>query len=373
MRSVLFGLLALAACAHGKSGDDNGTTDGGADAPAATQDSDDSCGGLPCDAIYVAPTGADTATGTRADPVKTIGAGITKAAMRMPAVGVYVQTGEYDETVAMKAGVDVFGGFDTAWMPTTSAATTIVGASTGAVTIDAITVATALHHVTVKSGDATSAGASSIAVLVTGSSKSITLDTVTVLPGAGMKGNDGVDGFTGAGGGNGGGGGAGQEHSGSVFCDSHTVPVGGAGGSSACGQTGGQGGNPGIGNGVGLGGGAGAGGTGGGGGGQSSQGAGICNNHAMTAGDGFAGGDAANGGPGANGSPGQSAGIFSGAAYMTSDGTNGTYGGAGNGGGGGGGGGGGTTDCQSSGSSGGGGGAGGCGGSYGTGDRKSVV
>src|SRR3954468_8987882 len=117
MRLVLIGLVALVACAHGKGGD--GTVDGGADAPAPTQDSDDSCAGLPCDAVYVAPTGADTATGTRADPVKTINAGIAKAVLRTPAVGVYVQTGEYDETVAMKAGVDVFGGFDNAWQATT--------------------------------------------------------------------------------------------------------------------------------------------------------------------------------------------------------------------------------------------------------------
>ena len=46
----------------------------------------------------------DTATGTRADPLKTIGAGITKAVDAHAAVGVYVQTGEYDETVAMTAG-----------------------------------------------------------------------------------------------------------------------------------------------------------------------------------------------------------------------------------------------------------------------------
>src|SRR6185312_8041209 len=164
MRFAPLGLCAvLAACAHGN---DGSAIDAAIDAPGATQDSDMSCGGLPCDAIYVAPSGNDTGTGTRSDPLKTIGAAVTKAAARVPAVGVYAQVGDYNEQVTMKAGVDVFGGYDTSWMPTTTGATAIIGPATGAVTIDAITVATGLHHLTVKSADAQGAGASSFAVLV---------------------------------------------------------------------------------------------------------------------------------------------------------------------------------------------------------------
>lgn len=363
MRIAPLWLAVLAACAHGK---DAGAVDSGTDddAPLA-QDSDTTCGGLPCDAIYVSKTGNDSATGTRADPLKTIGAGIAKAATRTPPVAVYVAAGEYDETVTMKPGVDVYGGYDASWAPSTMA-TEIVGPSSGAVLIDQITVPTALHKVTVRSGDATAAGASSYAVIVTGS-RMITLDAVIVQPGRGADGVAGIAGITGGSGGNGGAGGAGQEHSGGLFCDSHTVPSGGIGGGSPCGMNGGRGGDPGVGDGGGASGasiGAIAGGGGGAGGGQ---GAGICNGGGRTAGDGFPGANGAPGGNGMNGVGGSSVGVFVGALYMTSDGTSGTPGGNGTGGAGGGGGGGGTADCDSSGSSGGGGGGGGCGGTGGTG------
>ncbi|MBV8760880.1 MAG: hypothetical protein JO257_26535, partial [Deltaproteobacteria bacterium] len=336
MRLASLGLLALVACAHGNEG--NGTDAAPADAPAG-QDSDNTCGGLPCEAIYVAPNGKDTATGTRSDPLKTIGAGITKASMHVPAVGVYVQVGDYSEQVAMKAGVDVFGGYDTSWMMAASGATTIVGPAGGAVTVDGITVATALHHVTIKSADATGAGASSIAVLVSGGSKMITLESCTVLAGAGAKGTDAGDGVGGAGGNDGGGGGQGRETSTALFCSGDTAPSGGGGGGSVCGHPGGRGGDPGNGNGGGATGGVGingtSGGAGGGGGGHSG---GICNGGNRTAGDGFPGADGLSGGSGGNGSAGQSAGVFNGPTYTTSNGTSGTNGGDGNGGGGGGGG-----------------------------------
>jgi hypothetical protein len=361
MRFAPLWLAVLAACAHGK---DAGTVDAGEDAPASTQDSDTSCGGLQCDAVYVSKTGNDSAQGTRADPLKTINAGIAKASARMPAVPVYVGSGEYDETVTMKAGVDVWGGYDASWMPSTTA-TEIVGPSSGAVLIDQITSATALHKVTVVSGDATAAGASSYAVIVTGS-RMITLDSVTVTPGKGGDGVSGNGGVNGGGGGPGAAGGPGVEHS-SVFCDSHTVPSGGGGGGSPCGMTGGRGGDPGVGDGGGANGatvGNAGGGAGGAGGGHSG---GICNGGNRTAGDGLPGAPGGAGGNGTNGVGGMAAGVFVGAMYMTSDGTSGTPGGNGAGGAGGGGGGGGTTDCDSSGSSGGGGGGGGCGGTNGTG------
>jgi hypothetical protein len=251
MRLAPLWLAALAACAHGNSGSPD-ASGGGADSPAGTDSADPGCDGMPCDAVYVSKSGNDNESGTKTDPVKSIGAGIAKAAAHTPPSAVYVQSGEYDETVTMKPGVDVYGGFDTSWMPS-SAATEIVGPSTGAVIIDHIMVATALHNVTVKSGGATTPGASSIAVLVT-SSKSITLDTVIVQPGAGASGMDGVDGASGPNGGNGGNGQAGTETSGGVFCDGSNPPGAGAAGASACNPVGGGGGAAGIGGGAGGGG-----------------------------------------------------------------------------------------------------------------------
>jgi hypothetical protein len=338
MRFAPLWLAVLSACAHGNSGtvDAAGGSDDASTVP--TQDSDTSCGGLPCDAIYVSKSGNDSGAGNRAEPLKTINAGIAKAATREPPVAVYVGAGEYDETVTMKAGIDVYGGYDASWTPSTMA-TEIVGPSTGAVLIDQINAPTALHDVTVRSGDATAAGASSYAVIITGSHM-ITLDTVKVLPGKGADGISGIGGSNGGSGSPGGAGGAGQEHS-DVFCDSHTVPTGGGGGGSPCGMSGGRGGNPGVGDNGGAAGASAGNAIGGGGGQGGGRGAGICNGGTRTSGDGFPGANGTPGASGSNGVGGMSAGLFVGALYMTSDGTNGTPGGNGTGGAGGGGGGGG--------------------------------
>src|SRR6185295_1494290 len=97
-------VAVLAGCAHGNgngnsdAGSDGAIPDGGGtdtampDAP----DVDDprSCGGLSCDslrAIYVAPSGGDTAAGTRDAPLQTIAAGIAKAGAAAPPQAVFVQ------------------------------------------------------------------------------------------------------------------------------------------------------------------------------------------------------------------------------------------------------------------------------------------
>ncbi|HSD86430.1 MAG TPA: hypothetical protein VLB44_02910, partial [Kofleriaceae bacterium] len=132
--------LAAAACASGGTGtvDGNG---GGADT-GATIDAQ-SCNGLPCDAIYVSRTGNDAAAGTKTAPVKTIGVGITKAANVVPPIAVFVQAGLYPEPVVMKAGVNVYGGFDETWARN-PAVVTEINAPSPAVVIDQIQVATAM-------------------------------------------------------------------------------------------------------------------------------------------------------------------------------------------------------------------------------------
>ena len=68
----------------------------------------------------------------------------------------------------MSPGVWVYGGLDETWKRNAAVTTEIEGLSP-AVTFDAITVATGLDHVTVKSLDAAAFGASSFAIAVTGS------------------------------------------------------------------------------------------------------------------------------------------------------------------------------------------------------------
>src|SRR5688572_30134917 len=124
MRFGILGALALAACASGKSG---------TDVDASSTDSsglpDSGCGSLPCDAVYVARSGADNAPGTKLSPMKTIAGAAAKAATFTPAYAVFVQAGLYPEPVIMKAGVNVYGGFDDTWMRNDAVVTEISAAS----------------------------------------------------------------------------------------------------------------------------------------------------------------------------------------------------------------------------------------------------
>lgn len=352
MRFAVFTAVALVGSACG----DNlhGTPDAGGinatlDAPSGTAPP---CNGLPCTAVFVAPTGDDHAAGTQAAPLKTITAGITKAAAQTPLAAVVVQAGTYAETITMVDGVSIFGGVDATWTHADSAVTEIDGGTT-AITFNGITKQTVLDHVTVRSANATAAGGASLTVLIEGS-QHVELDSVTVLAGNGANGVDGTNGSGGGAGFAGANGKPGMEHSGSFGCDEHTVPVGQPGGASACGRNGGTGGDPGIGDGSGIAGAGGIGGTSGGAGGKTQN-------------AGSTGGAGANGSNGVDGLGGGAQGAFNNGAYAAADGASGTAGVDGNGGGGGGGGGGGTNLCDSSGGSGAGGGGGGCGGGLGTG------
>lgn len=237
-------VLALVACANAKTQGGPDASSGGGDGPRPVDAP--SCGGieLPCAAVYVARSGNDSAPGTREAPLKTIGAAIAKAGQDPSKPSVFVQFGTYDEAITMSPGIHVYGGFDEAWRQNTAVSTEIVAGSP-AVRFSSITTETILDHVLVKSADATGAGASSIAILVEGST-GVTLRSVDVVPGLGGDGVDGQVGPTGANGGIGGDGKPGCENSGG-FCDSCPRPLGGAGGFSACERTGGAGGHAGHG------------------------------------------------------------------------------------------------------------------------------
>jgi hypothetical protein len=346
MRFAVLVAVVLVGCAHGNPG--QGNVDASPDSATTVPE----CDGLPCQAIYVAPAGSDAAAGTKDAPILTIAAGLTKAAAARPVLSVFVQAGSYAEAIEVPSGVTIYGGFDAGWNRADTATTEITGVSP-AVTFRSITSPSGLDHVTVKSTDGVQPGSSSIAVLVTGSMM-VELRNVTLLPGNGAPGLDGMSGAAAASGTAGVRGNPGVEHSGSIGCNNRTIPVGGLPGTSACSRGGGVGGGPGIGDGAGANGSPGVGPTAGGTGGASGSIGGV-------------GPDGANGTAGTVGAGGAEAGMFAAALYTPSSGGNGTAGGNANGGGGGGGGGGGTSGCNSTGSTGGGGGGGGCGGGAATG------
>lgn len=342
MRGGLVSLcFALLACAKGG-------TQATVDADTTTGPDAQTCGGegqLPCAAIHVARSGNDSASGEKTAPLKTIAAAITKASAISPSPAVFIQAGSYDEAVVMAAGVSLFGGFDETWTRNPGVTTSIEAASP-AVTFEAVTVATRLDGLTIKSGDAVAPGESSTAIIVIGSQPILLVD-VEVQPGIGAAGSDGGTGQNGGVGVKGGDGIPGCEDS-SGFCSSCNRPLGGNGGGSACGRFGGGGGAAGYSSNGGDPGGTGAGATPGGPGAPGSKQ------------DGTAGSLGAAGADGGNGAGGAAAGMFVGAQYIPAPGLGGAAGADGNGGGGGGGGGGGTNLCDSFGSSGGGGGGGGC-------------
>ena len=72
------------------------------------------CAVAESDGVFVATTGDDTAAGTPAAPLKTIGAGVAMAAKSATRVNVYVCGGAYDERVTIASatsGVAIHGGF----------------------------------------------------------------------------------------------------------------------------------------------------------------------------------------------------------------------------------------------------------------------
>src|SRR5262249_10733771 len=163
-------VLFAAACASGES--DTGPDGGGSDAGAGDSRHQPSDGpGLPPGpAIYVArpPLGQPTAPGTQAQPVATIGRGIELAAQMSPGAHVVVAGGTYNESVTLRSGISLFGGFDpnASWMPSSSSVSTIRGDET-AVLAMGLTDETHVEGFTIRSADATSAaGASSYGIRI---------------------------------------------------------------------------------------------------------------------------------------------------------------------------------------------------------------
>src|ERR1700733_3761114 len=182
--ALIAAIAGAAACAHARSDAPGDATGSGHDAATAV----DACAS--CVEVYVATTGADTNPGTMTEPLATVAAGIALAAQATTPRPVFVATGSYTGSIQMVAGVDVTGGFDpTTWQRSGSAATELSGPSP-VVTFESITTPTVLANFTILAADATSAGASSIAVVID-SSQMVVLQDDLIQAGSGGSGSDG--------------------------------------------------------------------------------------------------------------------------------------------------------------------------------------
>ncbi len=303
-------------------------------------------------------TGADSNPGTIVAPKGTLAGAL---AVATSGDAVLVSQANYAETVTMRAGVSLHGGYlaSAGWARSTAQRATILGGTTAVVARDLGATPTRFDNLIVQAANNTAASGSSIGLLAVNSDGLVVEDSritagnggngATGSAGAngengddGDRGDDGCDGCSG----NGFGGAGGSVLNGG--CN-----AGGAGGRGAHGSSAGTGGTAGE---------SGAGVGGGGGGGQRFNG--TCNPFASNSGctnggTGGTGGPGQNGAAGNNGAGGINVGVVdANGNYVARAGSDGGDGVDGKGGGGGGGG--GSDDCCDT--DGGGGGAGACGG-----------
>jgi hypothetical protein len=337
------------------------------DAPDASF-ADLNCDGIDGDratSVFVdGAAGDDGSPGTIVAPKRTIAGGLAVA----PAGGsVLVSTGNYSETVVLRSGVSVHGGYAATnkWARSFATRAVING---GVTAVDAVnvTAATRLDHLIIQSQSNTATSGNSIGVRAINSS-GLSIEGCTITAGNGGTGGAGGSGAAGA---NGSAGGNGQN--GCDGCDNAGTGGGGAGGVGGC-FAGGAGGRGARGNAAGARGadgldsvanGAGAGGSGGR---AETDNCGFVLGNCDTPGIGQPGSNGSNGTNGFNGSGGGPVGVVVSNTYAGSSGSSGSVAEPGRGGGGGGGG--GSTDCcdDDRAGGGGGGGSGACGGDRGLG------
>jgi hypothetical protein len=147
-------------------------------------------------------TGHDSAIGSKADPLKTIGEGIAKAA-QVGKSRVYVCNGTYAEQVSLDVqhdGIGLYGGFDCAsgwaWNGDAGQAQVVGPAALYALRVNATTKAIAIEDMTFTVPDATGydstgAGNSSIAAFLSNEPAGVNFQRVTLRAGAGVAGSDG--------------------------------------------------------------------------------------------------------------------------------------------------------------------------------------
>jgi hypothetical protein len=164
--------------------------------------------GVAANGVFVAKNGNDSHAGTIDAPLGTVQAGIDKAQASAFKKSVYVATGVYGESIVLRPGVSLFGGYssDFLFRNTVSNQTVIMGsefstAKPGAVNaVNIQGTATTFSGFYVYGADAMTSGGSSYAVYVKDSDSSLIFVNNWINAGngrAGASGADGSDGLTG--------------------------------------------------------------------------------------------------------------------------------------------------------------------------------
>jgi hypothetical protein len=167
---------------------------------------DQNCDGIDgtvADGVFVAQDGGARNPGTREFPLDSIQGGIDKA-LELGLRYVYVSAGNYGETVTLRDGIQVHGGYlrASAWARDGTLAV-IRGPRTGGIRADRLATGTLVEYVRVESADATVPGASSQAVVLQRST-GVSFRYVEVAAGRGATGLQGSSpGANGSPGGNG--------------------------------------------------------------------------------------------------------------------------------------------------------------------------
>ncbi len=314
-------------------------------------------------AVFLAPDGSDSNSGTQDLPVQSITQGYA-IAQSLGKKYLLFSVGTYDlvTTLQLQAGISLYGGYDqnSNWVFSWDNEVVLNISAPLAMLADHIVASTVLGHLTIRGGNASTLSESAYGIFIN-ASNGLKIRHCHIMAGKGADGSAGTTvGGTAASGGDGSAGQPGCEDS-SGFCGACNQPQGGSGGTASHGRNGGKGGNAGRDGDNGIAGSAGVGDAAGGPGTPKGQG----NWNTPVDYSGITGTDGADGTNGAGGTI--SADSFTSAGVTPASGASGTTGSPGNGGGGGGGGGGGETECNSYGGGGGGGGAGGFGGQAGGG------
>jgi hypothetical protein len=165
---------------------------------AAKSPSEDPCVVAEAYGVFVSPTGSDANPGTRAAPVVTIGHGmnVAKAAGKR----VYVCAGSFAESLVVTAsrdGVNVYGALDCATWGYGTGNKVVVAPSAAGYALELSGLVTGVTFEDVEfdahSANPPNAGASSIAVFVSGS-QNVALQRVTMVAGNAANGSPGASG-----------------------------------------------------------------------------------------------------------------------------------------------------------------------------------
>src|SRR5262245_26662526 len=151
--------------------------------------------------VYVAPAplGHESGAGTQADPITTISAGIDLATTLGTGARVLVAEGVYNESVTLRSGISIYGGYNAAGGWTEVAPTTsIIHGGETAVLAQGLLGETHVEGFTILSADAQSGpGASSYGVRIVDCTGTLVLQKNLIVAGGGATGASGGDGARG--------------------------------------------------------------------------------------------------------------------------------------------------------------------------------